>query len=214
MLKIYCSEFTKLWSEAYFSEKLYSLPKDIQFSIAKYTSGKERQLRIMGKLLLLKHLKEYGSNLSLEDITYDSFNRPSVPADIDFNIAHSGDIVVCAACSNARVGIDIENRQVPLNIEELIAELTTDELELLKKDPFPQQRLYEFWTRKEAMLKALGKGVFIPFNSINSIPATTSVNGAILHVLNVNRIDNYAMAIASNKAIGQLQFEMVNFENL
>jgi 4'-phosphopantetheinyl transferase len=213
MLRIYCSEYTKLWSEADFKEKMHYLPKEMQATIAKYRSEKERQLRIMGKLLLLKHLNEYESEqkLNLNDIKYNSFNRPFLHADLDFNIAHSENFVVCAACRNAQIGIDIEKIKNDLNINLLKAELTDEELQALEKDNLPQRKFYEFWTRKEAILKALGKGVFTPFNTINSIPDTTSINGIIFYVQNMRNIDGYTIAVASNKEIKESQFIMINY---
>lgn len=213
MLKIYCSTFTKLWSETSFSEKLHSLPKDMQFSIAKYGSKKERQLRVMGKLLLLQHLNEYKGDkkLNLEHIHYDSYNRPFVNVDFDFNIAHSGDFVICAAADHARVGVDIEHMQLPLDIDNLQSELTNEELSILATHPCPEEQFYKFWTRKEAILKLLGKGIFMPFNTINSIPATNTINGVTIHVLNSNNIANYAIAVASDQPMEQLAFEMINY---
>jgi 4'-phosphopantetheinyl transferase len=88
--------------------------------------------------------------------------KPFVEGGPAFNISHSGDAVLVALAIGGRLGIDVEMVR-PLS--DLVGLATTsfarDELDTLTAAA-PENRVRQFfriWTRKEAMLKALGSGI-------------------------------------------------------
>ncbi len=96
---------------------LRKMPESIRNKINRYVRWQDRQAGLFGKLLLLKGLTEYGGYPPgcLNSLSYNDFGRPFIDSDIDFNISHSGDYVVCAVGTrrrrvptDERVGIDIE----------------------------------------------------------------------------------------------------------
>jgi phosphopantetheine--protein transferase-like protein len=98
-----------------------------------------------------------------------SFDCRTMPV---FNVSHSGDVLAIALCATGEIGVDVEqtNIQPGIDIEEIAkSHLAIDEYFLLMS-LLPQQRLDYFlriWTLKEAVLKAIGVGLYHPLNQIN-----------------------------------------------
>lgn len=89
--------------------------------------------------------------------------------DVEFNISHSEDIVVCAV-SNKQIGIDVEKiRRVNLDIAKRIC--SEEELKYIfgykpSENDFSDSddveiitRFFELWTKKEAYVKCSGIGI-------------------------------------------------------
>ena len=85
-----------------------------------------------------------------------------VPANVSFNVSHSGgNGLIAVADDEDRVGVDLEEIVAKRNLESLIeAVMGPDELaELAPLQGTAKLRLfYRIWTRKEALIKALGTG--------------------------------------------------------
>lgn len=84
------------------------------------------------------------------------------PINILFNVAHSGSLVVIAVAAGRRVGVDVEQVR-PFEDLIQVAEscFTTEECaSILSRPPHERGRaFFRCWTRKEARLKAEGKGL-------------------------------------------------------
>ena len=84
-------------------------------------------------------------------------------------MSHSHNMVSYIIALNCRVGIDIELHDKNLNIEELAGYvLTLDEYKYLSSLK-PRDKLsffYNFWTKKEALVKAIGQGLSYSINTI------------------------------------------------
>jgi 4'-phosphopantetheinyl transferase len=81
---------------------------------------------------------------------------------VDFNVSHSGDRVVVAIISGARVGVDVEHagpRSAVTGIERLV--LSAEERQHLDRRPGLDRgrAVLRYWTRKEAVVKATGDGL-------------------------------------------------------
>lgn len=105
--------------------------------------------------------------------TTSAQGRPEIaeclqPAErLSFNVAHAGDVVVCAVASGRDVGVDIErvvDRSIEPGIADLIcAETEKQSLAVLQGMPWQQQFL-ALWTLKEAYAKACGTGLALPLH--------------------------------------------------
>jgi 4'-phosphopantetheinyl transferase len=103
---------------------------------------------------------------------YGINGKPSLaspnPLSIEFNLSHSEDAVVIAVCRDAAVGIDVENikpnREILWIAKRFFSKHEYTVLQSLEKS----ERLkgfYNCWTRKEAFVKAVGSGLYMPLDS-------------------------------------------------
>ncbi len=90
------------------------------------------------------------------------FPEPLSPtALLDFNISHSGNRVVCILSTQGRVGIDLEETG-DIAIDDFQSQFTTAEWAAITGSSMPLQTFYHYWTAKESLIKADGKGLQIP----------------------------------------------------
>lgn len=86
---------------------------------------------------------------------------------LQFNLSHSDEIAVYAVTENYAVGIDIEKTQQ--NYHEAVAfrYYNTSEQQLLLNTLQKERNraFYQLWARKEAVVKAVGKGLAMPLSS-------------------------------------------------
>lgn len=95
--------------------------------------------------------------------------RPRIPgADLTLSISHSGELIGVAATPDVPVGLDVEtvNRRADDSLIEYA--LSPAEYQSLAGLPAEDRAaaFFVFWTRKEAVMKATGKGLRIPLKSI------------------------------------------------
>lgn len=75
------------------------------------------------------------------------------------NLAHSGNWVLMALATTP-VGIDVEQIRPNFDFQALLGStLDKNEHLFIKNHAKPRQAFYDLWTRKEALLKATGRGV-------------------------------------------------------
>lgn len=104
---------------------------------------------------------------------YGAEGKPSLVDDrLHFNLSHSQGIVVYAITSPAReVGVDIEYARRSLSDLEGLAARTFSRNETAALMNLPpaqrQQAFFNCWTRKEAYIKALGKGLSYPLEEFD-----------------------------------------------
>ncbi|WP_419849931.1 4'-phosphopantetheinyl transferase family protein [Candidatus Poriferisocius sp.] len=85
-----------------------------------------------------------------------------LPASVSFNVSHSGSHGLIAVAPRGRLGVDVEEREPRRNLENLIEGVFSprEKAELESLDGFQQlHAFFRFWTIKEALVKAHGKGL-------------------------------------------------------
>jgi 4'-phosphopantetheinyl transferase len=112
-----------------------------------------------------------GRYLRLEPVAvrfvYNAHGRPELPAELDgtrlrFNLSHSGNVVLYAFASQRQVGVDVEQSGRRVDFEALAGRFFSprenDDLAAL---PAAERRaaFFRCWTRKEAFIKATGRGL-------------------------------------------------------
>jgi 4'-phosphopantetheinyl transferase len=167
MIKFFYSTIKHNWDAAMLQSQLQLLPFAMQQKIRAYKDEKEQQHRVMGKLLLQQLLDTYNeiTPFSLDDIWYDDFNKPQIKNNIRFSCSHTNGLIVCSAASNIQVGVDAE-MITNIDVEAMQEYFTATEWDELGKNNFSLDYFYFLWTRKEAALKAIGKGIYEVFKNI------------------------------------------------
>ncbi len=85
-----------------------------------------------------------------------------------FNLSHTGDHVLFALTNKAQLGIDIEVCKRRVNLAGLVDKCFAEQ-ERAYWSHLPEieqvQAFYDFWTRKEAFVKATGHGIALGLNT-------------------------------------------------
>ncbi len=114
--------------------------------------------------------------------TYTPLGKPSLEAippradgtgaaGLDFNVSHSGDWLLIAVARGLSIGVDVERRRNDLDVAALAARFfSPPEARLIAEQPDAGKRrlFYTLWTRKEAYVKALGKGLSMPLDGFTA----------------------------------------------
>ncbi len=82
--------------------------------------------------------------------------------ELSFNLSHSADKMAVAIAYNCDLGIDIEQYKIRQNLAGLVDKcFAEEEKRYWQRLPEAEQMqaFYRFWTRKEAFVKATGKGI-------------------------------------------------------
>ncbi len=199
------TEITHGWSEQELTDKLLLLPSALQQAALRKKQWIDRQLSIGGKLLLVEVLKLLGKeNISLNDLKYNAHHRPYFETGIDFNIAHSGSMVVCCATTGGQIGIDIEQIK-SIDLADYTDYFTPNEWGIINSYPDKFEGFYDFWTRKEAVLKAIGTGFHTPLSSVDVADDTIKYDGILYHIRPLDIAKGYKSHIASTVKGGDIQ---------
>ncbi|MEM7187546.1 MAG: 4'-phosphopantetheinyl transferase superfamily protein [Bacteroidota bacterium] len=180
--------------------QLRAFPVQFQQRVLQFRRWQDTQATIYGRLLLKKGLLDYYDlRINWNQITTDKYGRPffkGIP--LDFNITHSGNIVICAISDTKRVGIDIEAIN-EIDIEDFHDQMTRNELKHIQSHDNPIQAFYEYWTQKEAVLKANGGGLSVPLKSFEVIKNEALLYKDRWYVIRLPIHQEYSCHIASDR---------------
>ena len=123
-----------------------------------------RQRFLIGRGLL-RHLVSRYLYISPKEVAfaYGRFGKPSLidHCQLEFNVAHSGDLIIYAFANCVRLGIDVEKIDPGINVLESATQFCApSEMEVLARlsGVSRPQAFFRLWARKEAVLKATGEG--------------------------------------------------------
>jgi 4'-phosphopantetheinyl transferase len=198
MIKVYCIKIDIDWGEHELRQKMKFMPLYMRQKAMKYVRWQDRQLYIAGKLLLLKSLEDFTltKTLRLQDLLYNPFDKPYFNHPFHFNISHSGNIVVCAASTATAIGIDIEKIQ-PIPITDYTDYFTANEINSINSSNNKTHDFYKIWTKKEALIKCIGKGFGIELSCIETLANGVSYEGTEYYFKEVAVASGYICYIAS-----------------
>ena len=166
MTILFYTIFTECLPEEIFSGKLKQLPLAQASKIRRFRCWEDAHASLFGKLLLLKGLKEFGISSALTDMKFNEYGKPYFEnCPVSFNISHSSNCVVCVVSNDTQsIGIDIEEIKF-IDINELKSVWNKEEWDRIRNSDI--EMFYQFWTRKEAIIKAEGKGFSIDLTDID-----------------------------------------------
>lgn len=204
------TEIKHRWSDTELSDKLTLLPENLRQQALRKRQWIDKQLSVCGKLLLLELLKAYNSKSSLFDLRYNEYFRPCFDCRPDFNIAHSGNIVICAMTDDGQIGIDIEQIK-QLDFADFTDFFTRDEWHYINDHANKFDGFYNFWTRKEAVLKAIGSGFHTPLNSVDVSGDELVYDEISYQITPLNIHPDYKCHIATTVSPQNIELREMNF---
>jgi len=137
-----------------------------------FTTAQLREKYILRRAILRKELAKFTGS-STEKINYNTneFQKPFLEnGDVQFNCSHSNNYFVIAISGNTELGVDIEHYR-ELNDLDLTAERAFSINEFTKWMSVAEDEkldiFYRIWTRKEAIIKAIGMGLSYPLSDFD-----------------------------------------------
>jgi 4'-phosphopantetheinyl transferase len=124
--------------------------------------------RVVLKILLAKQI---GLVVEKVIIKNDKNRKPYLPSNpsIFFNLSHSIDYGFIALGDRA-MGVDVERVNSDYDYTQILPQVFSKiEINVLQNSANPAKTFYTFWTRKEAIVKATGKGIDDDFKEIPSL---------------------------------------------
>lgn len=163
MVDLYVADISSVLEPLEYPEIMEKLPLERQNKILK-SMQKSKRLQSLGAGLLLNRVFHI-HGIPLDTLRTDINGKPIVDG-ICFNLAHSGNYVICAV-SNRQVGCDIEQiKEAPKQVEDRV--FSPEEKEYLKRfsgDVYNRE-FFRLWTKKESFLKMTGTGIRVPLNTL------------------------------------------------
>jgi 4'-phosphopantetheinyl transferase len=134
--------------------------------------------RSLLRYLLSKYVNQPAMQLCFE---YSFYGKPFLRnADLSFNVSHSHQLGALAFARGSPVGVDVEYMRPRVEIEDLARFcLSLEEQKHVFDTPPGEERtcvFFEYWARKEAWMKADGRGLSLPIQS-HTITRSLSGNG-------------------------------------
>lgn len=136
---------------------LKHLPQSVSVRASRYKFSQDAYNFVLGRLMLKKALQTLGlPEISLSEMTYNEAGKPLMDG-IAFSISHSQDLVACAFATNGNIGLDVEYPRA-IKRSHFRHCFNDKEWDLIQEDE-SMHTFYQFWTQKEAILKANGLGL-------------------------------------------------------
>lgn len=153
-----------------------SLSHDEKERAARFRFGKDRRQFVAGRGLLRSLIGAYlGCESSAVQFEYGPFGKPQLARrsgseSLSFNLSHSGALAVFAFGRGRELGVDVEQVDRKIDVHQVSGQFfTSREVRDIMTRPHHQQhvRFFEFWTRKEALVKALGRGLSMALRELD-----------------------------------------------
>lgn len=176
----------------------------------KYVHIKDRNRFIICRSLI-KYLlaKEIGVDISLVRLEEHPDGKPYFPLDrtLFFNLAHAGDCAV-VAIGKCELGVDIEWINRDFEYRDMLSTVFNQtEIEHIQDSKDQCHSFYKLWTRKEAIVKAIGRGIDDDLYKIHVTDGFHSIASSLLSGfknVNVNSFDlsdDYVGALAFTESM-------------
>lgn len=199
------------------SLQIADLSQDERERADRFRAPIHRKRFIATRYALRKILSDYLSiSTNIIRFNYNQYGKPSLDlADdqtvpIQFNITHSDDMALCALTLNHAIGIDIEKMIERSYLDIAKRFYSPQENQALAALPTHKQMagFYRLWARKEALAKAIGKGLQFSLTdfsvSADAVTETIHAENKIWTVMSLDIPSDYQAALASDQTINNV----------
>lgn len=178
MNKLYFAHITKQINQSESETLLSLISTEKQERIKRYRFGIDKKLSLYSELLI-RILACKNKNIKNVNIVFDKsvYGKPFLIGypDFYFNISHTRNAIV-VAISDYPIGVDIESiKKAELEIAQNFF-CATEFLYITNSKNDMDKRFYEIWTKKEAYLKYIGRGLSLPMNLFDVLSDAIALN--------------------------------------
>jgi len=213
LINIFFTSFNNPLEPSLFSAYLSVLSPELKEKNSRYIRWQNRHSHLFGRLLLIEALKNLGIENDIWNyVEYNSYHRPYLTLnEYDFNISHSGNFVTCAIGKNVKLGIDIEeNRNV--NFKNFQTVMTPCQWDEINNANYPVKEFFKYWTIKESVIKADGRGFSIPLDELEVKNNIVEYDDKSWFVQELEINSDYSAALATNQ-LSEFKIHEINFYN-
>jgi len=145
------------------------------------------------------------------EFAYGSHGKPCLlnsPANIQFNVSHSNDLMVAAICRDWPIGVDIEKKDPRFHAMEIaeryFCEREREEIANAEGEA-RLEAFFQLWTAKEAVLKATSLGLALELSKLEiglrplrilALENEAKIHGASWHLATFSPGEGYSGALA------------------
>lgn len=198
MTHLLCTSLTPIDNEIFFAQAQEKFSKEFVLKYSKYKRWQDAKSTILGRLLLAYGLQKF-YNINVDDIAieYSKDKRPFLEnSEVQFNISHSNDFIVCAFTSHGGIGVDVEKIS-NVDINDFRSQFSKSEYDNMVGSLHVQEKFFEFWTQKEAVLKAYGTGLNVALDSIEIIDGSSTIGEEVFYLEEIDLTAEYKCHIAT-----------------
>lgn len=199
--------YYKLLNDSYLSENEKKRTEQFSNDIDAFLFAVRHNLL---RLILSGYLK---CNPSEIRFGANPFNKPFIAfpkTHLQFNISVTSNRFIATLCMNRSLGVDIELIRQIENVKLLSNDnFTKNELQWIFSHPESEiySAFFNIWTKKEAFVKALGKGLSIPLNKFDVLSANPIVfDSDEWHITQLSVFNDCSAAIAINSSTNKINY--------
>jgi len=178
--------------------KLSSLPIQVQQSIGRYVEPTDKLLRLAGKLLLQEMIKELaiGNSALLNELSWYKKGKPHLNGHVFFSLSYAKDMAICAASLESEIGIDIE-KIMAIDKHLFRDYFTQQEWTSIASSKEELVAFYDYWTRKEAIVKLQGQGLESALSKIDTVSNEVEIGGNLFYLQKIEVLPGYSCHVAT-----------------
>ncbi|MFT6972659.1 MAG: 4'-phosphopantetheinyl transferase [Roseivirga sp.] len=209
-ITIYRSQTESLIKKKSLQELVHQLPASLQLKALRYKSELSAYNYVIGRLLLKHGLGSFELDNDLERIEFQQNGKPVLP-EIHFNISHSDHQVICGFSKEGLLGVDLEKIS-PIDFDDFTSMFSAQEWTAIRGANDPIRTFYWFWTRKESIIKALGRTL----SYLHQIELDVSsdhfmVDGKRYFLRQIDIEEGFVGAVCTEEKIEALEFIQIRF---
>lgn len=213
MIHFYYTYIRQSAHHALLSKYLSKFDLAFQRKILRFHRWQDAQLSLLGRVLLFDGLEPFNLSKDNIKIEYSKYCKPYLKdKGVEFNISHSGELVVCVISDQSSLGVDLELKK-HIEIEAFKHLMTDSEWCAISSSSNELDAFYRYWTQKEALVKAIGKGFSLPLNSIEILDCKANIENEMYWVREVNIDQDYKCHLAFSKINDSLEIFMSDLKN-
>lgn len=151
-------------------------------------------------------------DFELSQLRFEEQKKPRWPGKADFNLSHSGSLLACALTDNGLVGIDVEQVRMFKDDARMFEHILSPQ-ETLPPEPGRHELFFQYWTRKEAVIKAEGSSGVWNMAEARLQESHAYYKNTAWHLYPLELVAGYASCIACDRD-QEFRVEAVALEHL
>ena len=199
-MKIYLADIASVLPR----HREYISPQRLQKTL-RYRMPDDQKRCIAGSVLLRYFL---GDTAILDN----GFGKPVAENGVCFNLSHSGGWVLLAV-DDRDVGCDIESMCFVDAARMGKIVFTGRECRMVETAPDKTGVFFDLWTKKEALLKCMGKGFHREAKSVE-VCGDRFADGEITYYMKTKRFADYTVSVCSVNPDFQMKVEFVDLKSI